>query len=365
MESLPSELATAIFETLGFHHRPAAQAVSKSWRGLDALVESRARHRATVASFPPPPPDNEFGRGGEFVALRPRAYGDATYVVDVSLDDFSMPARVVLRTDANQNAFFDYVVEIDANGSAAVYDYEDPSATVYESPEGYTSFTRRNAVEFFASTNLKNLKLLARYECVGFFLGMSKLDHRTGRKGFSQYGDSILLQLPCTISSSNDAEKRPIYHYVFVGGEITQFQLSQPVTRFFANIANNHAQSSIALTADEAIYLRGVPLRVPRDVLLREPRSAMNPLPTNAAWFADYGEEAFELFMLRTGGNYYGVTGDVRLLRPEDAGRPEAARFDSYPTVHQDPPVNSLTAGELAEERRQMIERIMRFRGGL
>ena len=71
MESLPSELATAIFETLGFHHRPAAQAVSKSWHGLDALVECRARHRATVASFPPPPPDNEFGRGGEFVGLRP------------------------------------------------------------------------------------------------------------------------------------------------------------------------------------------------------------------------------------------------------------------------------------------------------
>jgi len=184
---------------------------------------------------------------------------------------------------------------------------------------------------------------------------MSKLDHHSGSTGRSEYGDAILLKLPCTMQ-----ETQPVYHYVWIGGQCTPFQLSQPVTRFFANIANNHAQQSVALTADDALFLRGVPLRVPRDVLLREPWSAMNPLPTNAEWHEEHGEKAFELFMLRTGGDWHGATGDVHLLRPEDASLPGA---DRYPTVHQDHPINSRSEGDILEEQRQIVERMMRFQG--
>ena len=144
--ALPNEFVAAILETLGYHHERVAHETSKAWRSLDALVDARARYRATVAAADRTTCD-EFLR---FIPL-PWNGGNTTVVRSLEraievLGTKLVPGRVLLRTNADQCMSFAYVVDVEKNcqhgkkpRGPAVSVYRHP--TKGESKEGITTPT--------------------------------------------------------------------------------------------------------------------------------------------------------------------------------------------------------------------------------
>ena len=391
LETLPQEIAGQIFDMLGFHRRPVASVVSKSWYAMDSLASSRARHRASLDAR---------GNGEEFFALGvcarrriPMHFG-SNKLLEVLGRDSDLAAIYPHRTGPRYTRTSDVVAQLEAlralrvgarrgtvDAGPARLHAAERGADIRAPALPDLLVLRTNTNQCFRGAHVvviekctgkvlvykhprdvaphslplediavEDLELRKRYEATGLFLGLSKLYHNEGRT-MMRWGDTILLQLPATMDGANRLE----YHYVYIGlGSIFEFgPLPEPVTRYYSNVGNNHAIYPIAITATDAIFFKayGKPVRISRDDLLREPR-CLTGGRTNEEIVTEFGECGWELMMLRTGGPMWGYAGGVHILRACDQNG-----ATGFPTVAQEPPMASLTQDQFAEVMRRMAER--------
>ena len=261
-DSLPEDTINVIVQFLGFHETPRVSLVSKAWQRSPALSAVRERHRRSMEAAPTPPPgpwdvDSEGAREYLSLGVRRRAdddqglklcclshsYGGA----GVSTAFSPTHSRIMLPTTTDQGCTQSFLVEIDkCSGQVLVHEFPKCDGAGREIEYMWKtriSLSEDRTTLLFnpwhhdegeaQSVQLDELKLLARYEAVGVFIGISTYDitewMSAERSRDPKFGWSVLLQMPATDATSS-------YPYVFVGASCTAFATPEPITRFFAHL---------------------------------------------------------------------------------------------------------------------------------
>ena len=275
LEKLPGDVLGLVVGFLGFHSLPAASNVSKTLYELPDLTAARARHRLTLEAMPnrwggerdlcdtnspteylslaPIVSRNRFPRGQNrpnVVYHQGRALVFKEYEEE-SLDDFFSPhlRRCLFPTWTDQGGYGAFIVDVDKDaGVVTVYQYPIEEANGEE-----IAYPERKNFEWILKGppghfDLDGARVVERHEAVGVFVGLSRANHEIGYGTTPEYGDSVMLQLPVA------DHKNPQYDYIVIGESISQFTSPEPVTRYFSNIARNHAITDVALTSSLVIF---------------------------------------------------------------------------------------------------------------